>query len=892
MPQYKVQSGDTLSGIAAQHQVSVNEIKSSNKIITDVNHIETGWTLDIPASKTSSRGTMPAAKAANDASTGESCSACGLECAALLHLTDEPGTVYALTQRQLDEIELEIQELQAPLRQLKTKEEGPEADIPVAREAAWNKLKELGALPAPEKSSTAEEILNEYEAKWALAKKRLDHQKRRHIRIRFEIDRIDELIVKPVKEEHPLLSEQDRLSLTVFTTLHRELKETLRAVKTTVETHEKVAKSRQIDIGNMEKRLKLLRAALEAEISYRLAKSDDDALFSQREQLRIESERLKEATLWPSYIAEPDINTLTERQKKLNELDEKRTPVWDAVSSIALKTSPLYWAYDIANDDDADEQITAQQEYERLTIEQEAMLERLVRTSTPQPMDVVAKPQFGSMRPIVEVKHTGTGGYRYARRETLAKLRENWRPLQMADVKAAMSTGEFERAWGKAKQGLKTNASLKLKLEEWKTSEDNFFYQLEIELVKASASTEDGRFAADAEAQMFRFAAQAGLEASYDPVKQEAYIGGKAEAAYSLLQGQASLKAQLPDAQGTELLLSYEDPMGGRKNLHCGFVRADAEYKIQGFVGACASLAANAKVSSAPGNVGISGETNGEAFAGASVSNEASFAVKWKAAYQIVMGDEYTADWAPEKTGGEFKSLLEVKPEAAVSAGIGVGFDFKVSLSEGKLVLYVKGNLVLGVGGGGGVAAELNRSQVWELIKFIRWSLEQSDFRFLEWVEKEAFEHITFLLKAFAVSGSDFEEFLQNPLDMIFSLWDDLTKASTRVKDTADKVISNPEIATLTPSAKAALLHLLVEDSAPLFGDDPYQEVGAEASVRILKTITSHREFIEVLKCMGNEGRKGDFNDLRQNYAVLILQRVFKSQQASRAEEWLRELYS
>jgi murein DD-endopeptidase MepM/ murein hydrolase activator NlpD len=191
MPQYKVQTGDTLSGIAAQHQMSVNEIKSSNKIITDVNHIETGWTLDIPASKTPSRGTMPAAKAANDVSTGESCSVCGLECAALLHLTDEPGTVYALTQRQLNEIELEIQELQAPLRELKKKEEGPEADIPIAREAAWNKLKALGALPAPEKSSTAEEILKEYEAKWALAEKRLDHQKRRHIRIRFEINRID-----------------------------------------------------------------------------------------------------------------------------------------------------------------------------------------------------------------------------------------------------------------------------------------------------------------------------------------------------------------------------------------------------------------------------------------------------------------------------------------------------------------------------------------------------------------------------------------------------------------------------------------------------------------------------------------------------------------------------
>ena len=61
------------------------------------------------------------------------------------------------------------------------------------------------------------------------------------------------------------------------------------------------------------------------------------------------------------------------------------------------------------------------------------------------------------------------------------------------------------------------------------------------------------------------------------------------------------------------------------------------EYKIRGFAGACASLAAKAKVSSAPGEVGISGETNGEAFAGATLNNEATFGVKWKGAYQDVI---------------------------------------------------------------------------------------------------------------------------------------------------------------------------------------------------------------------------------------------------------------
>jgi hypothetical protein len=286
------------------------------------------------------------------------------------------------------------------------------------------------------------------------------------------------------------------------------------------------------------------------------------------------------------------------------------------------------------------------------------------------------------------------------------------------------------------------------------------------------------------------------------------------------------------------------------------------------------------------------GETNGEAFAGASVSNEASFAVKWKAAYQAVMGGQRTADWAPEKADGEFKSLLEVKPEAAISAGIGVGFDFKVSLINGKIYLYLKGNLVLGVGGGGGVAAELNRSQIWELVKFIRWSLEQSDFRFMDWIEEEAFEHISFLLKVFAVSESDFEDLIQLNVDRINEFWESLTTPDTKVPDTADRVIRNNHLSALTPSAKAEVLFILMQDSTPFFGtNDPYREVGAEAALKILKTITSHREFIEVLKRMGNDGAKGNFRDLRTNYAALMLQRLFKSQQSAKAEKWLRNLY-
>ena len=72
-----------------------------------------------------------------------------------------------------------------------------------------------------------------------------------------------------------------------------------------------------------------------------------------------------------------------------------------------------------------------------------------------------------------------------------------------------MDAGEFKRAWGDAKEELKTSETLAIKFGEWKSKDDNFFNRLEVELLK-EASTEDGRFSASAEAQMFRFA-QCGL---------------------------------------------------------------------------------------------------------------------------------------------------------------------------------------------------------------------------------------------------------------------------------------------------------------------------------------------------------------------------------------------
>lgn len=885
MPMHKVQFGETLSAIASRYGVSLDALTAENPIIKDVSHIETGWNLSVPENPANQR-TLPSPLSANDDTNDNlECSDCSVVCEALVHVTGEKNTVYALTRTQLNELQREIETLNRPLIELKSAEKDSQSDIPVAREKAWNELSALGALPKPQYSSTAKELLRDYEARWRREQQRLEHQRRREKRIEYEINQIRSQILFPASQRK-LTDSKDQLTVKVFATLCAELEATLPGVQAKVEAYRQISEASKEDLNALDERLKFLRAALEAELLYRLSKSDKNPDSQETQRLRHEAEELKKFTRWPDFIAESDIQSLVKKKQRLNELNDGLIPYMDYVSEYAEKVSWVVRLWNVIHQDEVEKHRSEQQERRDLIVDIETTLRRLVETSPPSIVDVLAKPNFDSMktRPLVELKHTGGGGYRYARQEVLKQLRGNWKPLKASDVRTLMNADDFKRAWGEASDSLKNNQSFKVKFAEWKSKEDNFFNQLEVELFKEEASTRDGRFAASAEAQMFRFAAQCSLESNYNPQKGEAYIGTQMQGAYSLLQGEAKFAARIPDETGAKIVLEYENHGGNQVKLHCGYFRADAEYRIQGFAGACLSLAANVKLSSAPGNVGISGETNGQAFAGATLSNEARFGVKWKAAYQEVSG----AVSKGVEASTEYKLLAEIRPEIAVSSGIGIGFDYKIELVESKLVAHFKGSLVLGPGGSGGIAAELNAAQIWELVKFVRWSLEKSDFRFLDWISEDAFESFSRMLSIFAFSEDSFVSLINKGADTLSEIWQSLHQPDGEVRRVAEGVLNNDRLRVLTPSAKAQLLTVLVRNSAPILGGtDPHREIATQAMVEIFETIRSHRELVEVLKRIGNESRKGSLQDLMANYYEFFPRRLFQSAQSARVISWL-----
>ncbi|ONF42114.1 hypothetical protein BTO32_17435 [Marinobacter lutaoensis] len=158
MLQYTVQPGDTLSGIAHKHQVTVEAIQSENPRITDINRIEAGWQLRIPANDRDSGGDLPPPRAASNNETFEpECKVCSDEYADIIHVTGATDDQWclALPESAAEELYREIErvdELMAAFKAAQSKAENDQTEGDADPRKAWlQQAAEEGVIdPEPE----------------------------------------------------------------------------------------------------------------------------------------------------------------------------------------------------------------------------------------------------------------------------------------------------------------------------------------------------------------------------------------------------------------------------------------------------------------------------------------------------------------------------------------------------------------------------------------------------------------------------------------------------------------------------------------------------------------------------------------------------------------------
>ncbi|EMP57328.1 peptidoglycan-binding LysM [Marinobacter santoriniensis NKSG1] len=151
MPHYEVQSGDTLSAIARDHQVSIAALRAENPRIKDADHIEAGWTLSIPPSSSGALA-MPEPKTAGQPTSSEcAAKACRTEYADIIHEmgAGDEAWCLALPDAAAEELYREIEEmdaLMAEFRAAQNKAQDPGSDQPSPERQWMIKAAEKGVI--------------------------------------------------------------------------------------------------------------------------------------------------------------------------------------------------------------------------------------------------------------------------------------------------------------------------------------------------------------------------------------------------------------------------------------------------------------------------------------------------------------------------------------------------------------------------------------------------------------------------------------------------------------------------------------------------------------------------------------------------------------------------
>ncbi|MFD2229435.1 hypothetical protein [Alkalimarinus sediminis] len=816
--------------------------------------------------------------------------ACETEWTDLVHVTGDNTQVYCLTQDQIKELEHEENFVSAPIKNLLDAYSQSNETIIDVKKKTWESLKEEKLIP-PLVPSSGLTPLKRYEAQATLAKHRYERQLNRYKRVSSDVYIIEKEL------QHGLLAPETRgFYMRYLATLQQtrlDLGANLDNLKETLTQKQKL-------LNREEGRISKLKEAVESEVAYKVAlqKTPPDS-EDEIKRLKEQAKTLNDETGMVNYVSPAELNHLADIEIKI--LNIENTMDSNASQMVGLRVLKfLHWLTD--NDRlyqrDIDELAHYESSQNKLYANKKSLQQKqeaFYNTMADRvPVEAAFQmPELRYSHQLIEIKRTGSQNFSYIRRDSLSQFKKNWQKISIADVKRSLKLNRagIEGAAQQAAKGLKENISGKLVFKSWQSKEDNFFNQLNKELFKVSLNgdivPEDKQLTASAEAQLMRFSAGAQFAGEYDPKKGRVHLGGETSAEFSLLKASANATLRLPSEAGHELKLSYQGNSGELKQLHCGVFRTSLVLTVQGSVGACAMLSAKLRVDTKPGELNVGGDMNGNVFAGGMLKNEADLSVEWA---KPISQNSLESGRVAKSTVANFSELVKISPSVSVAFGVGFGLDFTVGYSRGKFVVLLSGQLVFGPGGAGGVAAELKVDQVIELIQFVRQALEESDFRFLEWVTSEAFEIISKITRLHITLGRALSWVAELSEDEIAGEWDKLSAGQSEVKSECSVVLSSPyKLELLTPSAKAAVMDRI----CVTYVFEPYSynldddELQAAACMKLLESMKSEREFIEVLRLMGENGAKGNSKTLISNFRRIFNHLLYQSKQKAKARKWL-----
>ena len=407
-------------------------------------------------------------------------------------------------------------------------------------------------------------------------------------------------------------------------------------------------------------------------------------------------------------------------------------------------------------------------------------------------------------------------------------------------------------------------------------------------------------------AQFMRYAYTAQINGDIDLLKGRINLKGELSGEVALAKGAIDASIFIPDRLGILWQLEGLDSQGRVQSYPIGHFRCKLGAYLTGFIGAsvgiCAQLSVQVVEQNGVKRQVLSGNKGGKknknfksrnqqgnsinqqikdtdaqgtsldasAFVGARAEVGVVGALQWLKPLSFYSEEER------KKLDNqlEFEDFASANPKVGLMAGIGAGFSFYCQLRDGKILIRCHASLCCGVGAKGSLEFAVDFTLIKQFLSWFAHQLFWSNYSYLEFIALDTFKHLKYMMTlviGFKESVSDLLATTFEDVTNIFirhvSLFSKKLNEVTERNQLAENILNDEELLLFSPpESKGMLIALLMQCNAldkkgswwlplliPAYGIQQYLANNfytkrSEAIIKILHTIQTQREWVQVMK--------------------------------------------
>lgn len=407
-------------------------------------------------------------------------------------------------------------------------------------------------------------------------------------------------------------------------------------------------------------------------------------------------------------------------------------------------------------------------------------------------------------------------------------------------------------------------------------------------------------------AQFMRYAYTAQINGDIDLLKGRINLKGELSGEFALAKGAIDASIFIPDRLGILWQLEGLDSQGRVQSYPIGHFRCKLGAYLTGFIGAsvgiCAQLSVQVVEQNGVKRQVLSGNKGGKKNKNFKSRNQQGNSINQQIKDTDAQGTSFDASgflgaraevgvvgalqWLKplsfyseeerKKLNNqlEFEDFASANPKVGLMAGIGGGVSFYCQLHDGKILIRCHASLCCGVGAKGTLEFAVDFKLIKQFLSWFAHQLFWSNYSYLEFIALDTFKHLKYMMTlviGFKESVSDLLATTFEDVTNIFirhvSLFSKKLNEVTERNQLAENILNDEELLLFSPpESKGMLIALLMQCNAldkkgswwlplliPAYGIQQYLANNfytkrSEAIIKILHTIQTQREWVQVMK--------------------------------------------